>query len=73
MKDYDDADVEFINQYLNKNLTKWMKDISRDGEDQSIYIPYTDANNLYGWAMSQPQPIGDFKWMNDEELEKWRN
>ena len=73
MKDYDDADVEFVNQYLNKNLTKWVKGISRDGEDQSIHIPYMDANNLYGWAMSQPLPIRDFKWMSGEELEKWRN
>ena len=71
VKDYDDADVKFINQYLNKNLTKWVEGISRNGEDQSIYLPYLDANNLYGWAMSQPLPVKDFKWMNDNELEKW--
>ena len=27
------------------------------------YITYPDANNLYGWAMGQPLPIGGFKWM----------
>lgn len=24
---------------------------------------YLDANNLYGWAMSQYLPTGDFKWI----------
>jgi len=33
----------------------------------SKYIFYTDCNNLYGWAMSQYLPIGDFKWLTPEE------
>ena len=42
-----------------------------DPKKKIKYLPYLDANNLYGWAMSQPLPIKDFKWMNDNELEKW--
>ena len=39
--------------------------------EESVYIPYLDANNLYGWAMSKPLPTDSFKWMTDEELENW--
>ena len=30
---------------------------------------YLDANNLYGWAMSQLFPTGDFKWVDPDEIE----
>ena len=32
-------------------------------EKESTYITYLNANNLYGWAMSQPLPYKDFKWV----------
>ena len=36
----------------------------------SKYIMYLDANNLYGWAMSQHLPTGNFRWMTDKEISK---
>ena len=36
----------------------------------SKYIMYMDANNLYGWAMSQFLPIGGFRWLTEKEINK---
>ena len=41
-----------------------------DEKAPSKYIMYLDANNLYGWAMSQYLPTGNFKWMTDKEISK---
>ena len=34
-----------------------------DKQIESPYLTYLDANNLYGWAMSQKLP--EFVWYND--------
>ena len=39
-----------------------------DPDKPTKYIPYLDANSLYGWAMSKKLPVSDFKWMNVDEL-----
>ena len=36
-----------------------------DKNEESSYIQYLDANNLYGWAMSQKLPLNGFKWLED--------
>ena len=56
-----------VNQYGKAN-NKYMKEY-----DEMVplkYIMYLDANNLYGWAMSQYLPTGNFKWMTDKEISK---
>ena len=32
-----------------------------DSSEESKYITYLDANNLYGWAISQYLPYSEFK------------
>ena len=60
--------VSYIaNRYGNANK-KYMKEY--DEKAPSKYIMYLDANNLYGWAMSQYLPAGNFKWMTDKEISK---
>ena len=39
-----------------------MKDF--DETKPSTFIQYLDANNLYGWAMSQKLPTHGFKWID---------
>jgi len=48
------------NKYMNEKTDK-----------PSTFITYLDANNLYGWAMSQKLPTHAFKWMDSEELKDW--
>ena len=35
-----------------------------DPKSESSYLQYLGANNFYGWAMSQPLPMGGFKWVD---------
>jgi hypothetical protein len=34
------------------------------------YIAYLDANNLYGWAMSQNLPVGNFKFLSEDVISR---
>ena len=36
-----------------------------DPKKESTFITYLDMNNLYGWAMSEYLPYGDFKWLRN--------
>ncbi|XP_066931708.1 uncharacterized protein [Clytia hemisphaerica] len=38
---------------------------------KDTHLVYLDANNLYGWAMSQSLPIGNFQWLQDDEIEQF--
>lgn len=48
-------------RYAKAN-NKYMDDYN--DEDESKYLMYLDANNLYGYSMMQHLPIGNYKWCN---------
>ena len=54
-------------RYAEAN-NKYMKNYNPRKE--STFIQYLDANNLYGWAMSQNLPTHGFKWMKNITKEK---
>ena len=41
-----------------------------DSSKPETYIQYLDANNLYGWGMTQPLPTHGFKWVKNITKEK---
>ena len=55
------------NRYGEAN-NKYMKTYNEKAP--SKYIMYLDANNLYGWAMSQYLPTGGFKWLSQKKIDK---
>ena len=42
-----------------------------DSTQESKFVVYLEANNLYGWAMEHPLPVGNFEWMTENEFENW--
>ena len=51
-----------IHRYAKAN-NKYM--IYYDENKEISYILYLDANNLYGWTMSQKLPVDGFKWVKN--------
>ena len=60
--------VSYIANRYGKANNEYMK--KYDEKAPSKYIMYLDANNLYGWAMSQYLPTGGFKWLPPKQIEK---
>ena len=59
--------VSYISKRYAKANNKYMNNY--DSKQPSNYITYLDANNLYGWAMSQNLPTGGFKWLSEKEID----
>ena len=60
--------ISYIANRHGEANNKYMKEY--DEKAPSKYIMYLDANNLYGWAMSQYLPTGGFRWMTQKQIDK---
>ena len=55
--------ISYIAHRKARANNKYLPDYNPELPDS--YLMYLDANNLYGWAMSQRLPTGDFKWLKN--------
>ena len=61
--------ISYIAKRYSKANDKYMK--CYDDSKQSKFIVYIDANNLYGWEMSQYLGHSVLKWLNQKETDKF--
>ena len=58
--------ISYIAKRYSKEDNRYMKEY--DCGEESKFLIYLDANNLYGWEISQYLPYGGFKWLNQKEI-----
>ena len=63
------GDIPYIAKRHSKANNKYME--CYDNSKECKYVTYLDANNLYGWAMSQYLPYSGFKWLNQKKISEF--
>ena len=63
------AGISYIAKRLGEANNKYLSGYDSSKPSKCI-IMYPDANNLYGYAMSQCLPTGGFRWMTEKQIQK---
>ena len=58
--------ILYVGKRYSRANNKYMKNY--DASASNSYIMYFDANNLYGWGMSEYLPNGEFRWLTSAEI-----
>ena len=61
--------VSYIAKRYSKANNKYMTD--HESSEENKFIIYLDRNNFCGWVMSQYLPYGEFKCLNQKEIDKF--
>ena len=61
--------ISYITKRFSKSNNKFMQ--LYDDKKTGKYITYLDANNLHDSEMSRYLPYGEFKWLNQKEIDKF--
>ena len=59
--------ISYISKRYNKFNNKYLK--RYEPKEESKYIIYLEANNLYGYAMSKFLPTSGFKWIDLKDFD----
>ena len=62
--------ISICSHRYGKANNPYMKE-QHNPKEPNKYMMFLDANNLYGYAMSQPLPTVGFKWMTKTQLKRW--
>ena len=66
--------ISYIAKKHSKANNKYMENYGSsecNSIEESVFIMYLDANNLYGWGMIQYLPYGGFKWLSKKEIDEF--
>lgn len=61
--------ISMISQRYAKANNPYIED--HNHSQPNNYLIYLDANNLYGWSMSQALPTHGFSWLSREEIDSF--